>query len=68
MTKKTKKTEAKTEVSTTDKKEINFYVFSDNQQENTPPAGVIFLHKTGKGMNILIGDTRYVAFPPKSKK
>ena len=66
MTKKTKKSNAKTETVTKEKQVPNFYLFIDNQEENTPPKGVIFLHKTGKGMNILIGETRYVAFPPKS--
>ncbi|MBS1596063.1 MAG: hypothetical protein JST90_17255 [Bacteroidetes bacterium] len=67
MTKKTKKAEPNTETASKEKQMPNFYVFIDNQEENTPPKGVIFLHKTGKGMNILIGETRYVAFPPKSK-
>jgi hypothetical protein len=30
-------------------------------------VGTIFKHRTGEGFTILMGNTRYVAFPPKVK-
>jgi hypothetical protein len=47
----------------------DFYIFENTGAENKggKPAGAAFLHKKGKGFNILMNGKRYAAFPPKAK-
>jgi hypothetical protein len=44
-----------------------FYIFKQEAEGVTTRIGAAFRHKKGNGLNIVIGDSRYVAFPPKSK-
>ncbi len=43
-----------------------FYIFAEGEKDK-PPVGAAFRHGKGNGLNIVIGETRYVAFPPKAK-
>lgn len=52
---------------TQEKKTPCFYIFSKDDNENSQLIGAIFSHAKGKGLNILIGEKRLVAFPPKQK-
>jgi len=44
-----------------------FYIFAKGADGQNNRVGAAFKHGKGSGFNILIGDTRYVAFPPKAK-
>lgn len=44
-----------------------FYIFTQAQDGKNRCIGAAFNHSKGKGFNVLIGNTRYVAFPPKAK-
>jgi len=44
-----------------------FYIFTKDEQGNSIRIGAAFAHKKGKGLNLVIHDKRYSAFPPKSK-
>ena len=44
-----------------------FYIFAQSEDGITKPVGAAFCHTKGSGLNVLIGNTRYVAFPPKAK-
>lgn len=55
------------EKETTKAKQVpDFYIFEDGVK-NGKPAGVVFIHKKGKGFNLLIQGKKYAAFPPKPK-
>ena len=43
-----------------------FYIFERDKDGNTQRVGAAFNHAKGKGLNIVIGDRRYVAYPPKA--
>lgn len=45
-----------------------FYIFSKDAEGNTKHIGAAFQHAKGKGINIVIGKERHVAFPPKAKQ
>jgi hypothetical protein len=42
-----------------------FYIFAEG--ENGKRVGAAFAHQKGNGLNIVIAETRYVAFPPRRK-
>ena len=44
-----------------------FYIFSQSQDGKSQRVGAAFRHSKGNGFNVLIGNTRYVAFPPKAQ-
>ena len=44
-----------------------FYIFAQDADGQSKRIGAAFRHNKGNGFNILIGNTRYVAFPPKAK-
>ena len=44
-----------------------FYIFSQSQDGKNMRLGAAFRHSKGSGFNVLIGNTRYVAFPPKAQ-
>ena len=45
-----------------------FYIYQpDNGDNNLRRIGAVFTHKKGKGFNIVIGEMRLVAFPPKAQ-
>lgn len=45
----------------------DFYIFVKDPEGNSTRIGAAFRHNKGQGMNILINEERYVAFPPKKK-
>lgn len=51
---------------TTQKKKPAFYIFAKDQDGNSQRIGAAFRHKKGNGLNIIIGEARYTAFPPKA--
>ncbi len=59
----------KPEISTppTEKKQVDYCIFSDSGETKNKLVGSVFNHAKGRGFNILIGQNRYVAFPPKMK-
>ena len=44
-----------------------FYIFTKGADGQSNRVGAVFKHGKGSGFNILIGNSRYVAFPPKAK-
>lgn len=44
-----------------------FYIFTQSQSGKNERVGAAFKHGKGNGYNVLIGKSRYVAFPPKAK-
>jgi hypothetical protein len=44
-----------------------FYIFAPGADGKNTIIGAAFKHNKGNGVNIVIGNTRYVAFPPKVK-
>ena len=57
-----------TETTTTKAKQAPaFYIFSQSQDGKNQRIGAAFRHSKGNGFNVLIGNTRYVAFPPKAQ-
>jgi len=55
-----------TTIETQPKKIPDFQIFLQVGGENVR-VGTVFKHGKGEGFNILIGNTRYVAFPAKAK-
>jgi hypothetical protein len=49
------------------KKIPDFYIFLQGAGGENIRTGAAFKHGKGDGLTVLIGNTRYVAFPPKSK-
>ena len=49
------------------KKIPDFYIFLQGAGGENIRAGAAFKHGKGDGLTVLIGNSRYVAFPPKSK-
>ena len=45
---------------------LAFKIYQQDAEGNLQRVGSAFRHNKGDGMNIVIGDTRYVAFPPKA--
>jgi len=45
-----------------------FYVFQQNAEGVSEKVGAVFKHSKGGGFNIVIGDLRFVAFPPKQNQ
>ncbi|MEP7170123.1 MAG: hypothetical protein ABI855_12190 [Bacteroidota bacterium] len=56
-----------TETKNPTKKIPAFYIFEKGTDGNSKRIGAAFRHGKGSGMNIVINNTRYVAFPPKAK-
>jgi hypothetical protein len=57
-----------TTVETAVKKQVPaFYIFAQGEDGKNQRIGAAFAHRTGNGFNVVIGETRYVAFPPKAK-
>lgn len=50
----------------TEKVKPAFYIFAQSEDGKTQQVGAAFAHKTGKGFNLVIGDKRYSAFPPRT--
>ncbi len=44
-----------------------FYIFTQGKDGKSQRVGAAFAHSKGNGFNVLIGNSRYVAFPPKAK-
>jgi hypothetical protein len=44
-----------------------FYIFAKDGEGISHRVGAAFSHNTGKGINLVIDNKRYVAFPPKAK-
>ncbi len=44
-----------------------FYVFTEDESGERKRVGMAYKHKKGNGLNLVIGNARYVAFPPKVK-
>lgn len=44
-----------------------FYIFAQDADGKSKRVGAAFSHSKGKGFNVLIGNSRYLAFPPKAK-
>ncbi len=44
-----------------------FYIFTQSKDGKSQRVGAAFRHSKSNGFNVLIGNTRYVAFPPKVK-
>ena len=44
-----------------------FYIFTQSKDGKSQRVGAAFRHAKGNGFNVLIGNARYVAFPPKAK-
>lgn len=42
-----------------------FYIFKKNSEGVSEKVGAAFKHTKGNGLNIVIDETRYAAFPPK---
>lgn len=55
--------ETKTKV----KDNLAFYIFVKDENGDNQYVGSIYRHDKGEGLNILMGNKRYVAFPPKPK-
>ncbi|HRH03877.1 MAG TPA: hypothetical protein PLN13_03455 [Bacteroidia bacterium] len=53
------------ETQTDTKKKPSFYIFAKDAEGNSQRVGAAFRHMKGNGMNIVINDQRYSAFPPK---
>ncbi len=51
----------------TEKKSVAFYIFAPDGKGGTSRVGAAFFHKGGKGLNIVISEKRFIAFPPKPK-
>ena len=49
------------------KKIPDLYIFLQGAGGENIRAGAAFKHGKGDGLTVLIGNSRYVAFPPKSK-
>ena len=49
------------------KKIPDFYIFLQGAGGENNRVGAAFKHGKGDGLTVLIGNSRYVAFPPKSK-
>lgn len=49
------------------KQKPDFYIFAKDETGESKNIGAAFRHARGNGYNIVIGKTRYVAFPPKAK-
>lgn len=49
------------------KGKIAYYLFAKDENGESQRIGTAFHHDKGKGLNIVIGDKRYTAFPPKPK-
>ncbi len=43
-----------------------FYIFAQDAEGHSFRVGAVFKHKKGNGVNIVIGNGRYAAFPPKA--
>lgn len=50
-----------------EKKRVDYCIFADTGESKNQLVGSVFNHAKGRGFNILIGQNRYVAFPPKMK-
>lgn len=48
------------------KKTADLYIFEQDAEGNNQIVGAVFRHSKGNGMNLLIGEARYSAFPPKA--
>ena len=44
-----------------------FFIYDQDEEGNTLRIGAAFRHKRGFGLNIILDDKRYLAFPPKPK-
>lgn len=55
------------ETDNNNKKTPAFYIFAKDEEGNNQRIGAAFLHAKGNGMNIVINEQRYSAFPPKNK-
>jgi hypothetical protein len=53
------------EKETKKKEKPAFYIFIRDGEEKTTNVGAAFVQKSGRGFNIVIGDKRYEAYPPK---
>lgn len=71
MTTKTKAAKNSTQAQDKPKVIPAFYIFEtyidDDGVEQSRRIGAAFRHKKGAGLNLVIGDHRLVAFPPKAK-
>lgn len=56
-----------TETKKQPKQKPAFYIFVKDADGKTTNIGAAFRHKKGNGMNIVIGQDYFVAFPPKAK-
>ena len=50
------------------KAKVAFYIFAQDEKGESQRIGTAFNHKKGNGINIVIGKSRYLAFPPKPKQ
>ena len=55
-----------TETQTQPKQMPAFFIFSQAEDGKNRRIGAAFRHGKGNGFNVVIGNTRYVAFPPKA--
>lgn len=50
-----------------DKQKPAFYIFAKDDKGESRKVGAAFKHASGNGFNIVIGSSRYGAFPPKAR-
>lgn len=55
-------------MTTENKNKVDLYIFDTDENGKDKIVGSIFKHNKGNGLNILIGNKRYKAFPPKTKQ
>lgn len=55
-----------TEIKNQSKQKPAFYIFVKNADGQTVPIGAAFKHGKGTGLNLVIGQDRFVAFAPKN--
>lgn len=54
-------------MTTENKTKVAFYIYVKGENGENKNVGAAFAHKKGNGLNIVIGNARYTAFPPKTK-